>query len=53
MAISELLSNIKIFSEIIQSLGIGIGAAFGAFGGLKVFLDWRTNKQKKRLLKRS
>lgn len=51
METSQLLQNIKTVSEIIQSLGIGIGAFFGALGGLKVFLDWRVSKQKEDYLK--
>lgn len=47
----QLLQNLKTISEIIQALGIGLGAFLGAFGGLKVFLDWRASKQKEDYLK--
>lgn len=36
----------KVFAEIFQSFGIGIGAILGGLGGLILFLDWKSKKNR-------
>lgn len=42
------LEEVKTYSEILQNLGIGIGALFGGLGGLKILLDYGGTLEKKR-----
>jgi len=37
----------KVASEIIQSLGIGLGSFFAGLAGLTAFLEWHNNKTKR------
>ncbi len=45
------LSQVKILSEIFQSIGVGVGAFLGGLGGLLVFNDFVDKTKKKRILK--
>ncbi|HXK35570.1 MAG TPA: hypothetical protein VJZ52_00810 [Candidatus Paceibacterota bacterium] len=38
---------VEAISRIIQSLGIGVGAFFGALGGYQTFSDWREGNREK------
>ena len=42
------LPELKTWSEIFQSVAVGIGAIGGGFGGYVIFRDWLKRRQKER-----